>query len=511
MLHGFLLVLVIVRRCTREMVMARCGASGPEAGSCAERGGYPEARELALLGGDGLLAADLGEGVDDIRSVVGGEEGAEAESGRAGALGFEVWGGAGEAVGKRCAVEPCAGEHAVARLENAGELLRGEGIVEDAHDAHAEGGIGGAKEAEARDAVAREGGEHGGEEFEFVLADGGDAAVEQPGDGLAKAGDADGVVAACLVLLGHEIGVGFELGSVARAALADGCELVFDTRRDAQAAGALRAQEALVAREGEQVDVGGGHVDGDVAQGLRAVDEEEQAVGHSPTACAGMAAPAGTEAGADLADSGQVLNGAGDVACVVDTDQYGLARADGLADVVGVDQAGGGVGIDLGPIEERVGEGGGVQGAEDGVVFENGGDDMKAGAGAAGPAGVDENALDGEVERVGGVVGEDDVVRAGEIDEGGDALAAEADEAAHLAGLGVGAAARGSHLGHSAEHRLSDGRGLREACSGVVEIASFRLCGHHVKGYVARAGPVRGAACEQVRPCGWGCRRGAWP
>ncbi len=81
---------------------------------------------------------------------------------------------------------------------------------------------------------------------------------------------------------------------------------------DRRASGAERAEEAFVAGEGEEVDIVGLDVDGDVAGGLRRVDEE------SDTSLTGNSA--------DVADW---LNGPRDVGPVDDCDQFRV-RAESL-------------------------------------------------------------------------------------------------------------------------------------------------------------------------------------
>ena len=96
---------------------------------------------------------------------------------------------------------------------------------------------------------------------------------------------------------------------------------MFEAGADVEQARAQGAQEGLVARGGEEIDVVGLQVDGDVACGLCGVDEERDVV---------LARD-----GADFADR---LDGAGDVAGVGDGDQFCIG-ADGAADFLGIDEA----------------------------------------------------------------------------------------------------------------------------------------------------------------------------
>lgn len=160
------------------------------------------------------------------------------------------------------------------------------------------------------------------DELGFVFGDGFDGSVEEPLDAFGEPDDSDGVVGAGLVLVREGVGLGVEFGDGSGAALAECAEDFFESGSDDEGAGAEGAEESLVSWDGEEIDVHGLDIDGDVSDGLCAIDDEGD--GH---------------VSADAADLGDGLDGAGDVAGVEDGDEAGLG-SDGAADIFGVDDAG---------------------------------------------------------------------------------------------------------------------------------------------------------------------------
>ena len=144
-----------------------------------------------------------------------------------------------------------------------------------------------------------------------------------------------------------------------------------------------RPEQRLVAGKGEQVDVHRLHVDRHDAGRLGGIHQEEQ------VALAG-----------DVADLGDRLHGAEDVAGVGQGDEPRLRR-DGLADGVGIDGAAA-VGLDARQAD-AAGQFHRPQRPADAVVFQVGGDDVVA---------VLQHALERHVEGVGAVEREDEALRA---------------------------------------------------------------------------------------------------
>ncbi len=166
---------------------------------------------------------------------------------------------------------------------------------------------------------------------------------------------------------------------------------------------------------------------------------------------------------ADLADR---LERAGDVAGVGDGDQAGFG-ADGLADVVGVDQAGPGIDRDA-----RLGDPAqflhGLQRAEDGVVVD-------AGADAVGLLALLElmqhQPFDGEVQAIGAVEREDEMLGPLAVEKLLEALAAFGQDGGGFDRLAVRAAAgRGADFGGVTAHCLEHRRRLGEARGGIVHV-----------------------------------------
>ncbi len=226
----------------------------------------------------------------------------------------------------------------------------------------------------------------------------------------------------------------------------------FEAGADDERGGAEGAEEAFVTGDGEEVDVRGLDIDRDVAGGLGGVDEDWN--GH---------------VAADLSKGCDGLERAGDVGGVDGGDEARVGR-DGVSEGFGVDEACLGVGGDAGE-GEAVGEfvGEGVEWSEDGVVLHVGGDGVDVFA-----VGVErgaEDALDGEVEGVGGVVCEDDVFGGFGVEERAEHLACFGEDFGGEACFAIGAAAGGgTEVVVEVGDGVDDGGGLGEGCGGVVEV-----------------------------------------
>ena len=164
-------------------------------------------------------------------------------------------------MGQRGAVQAGAGEDAVVGFEDGGEFVRVEAFDADGEDADAVRGrpAGRSRSRPSMSATpsmkARTRSRSWAASFSTVWS-------RIHFDAFGQAGDADGVVAAGLVLVGHEVGLAVVLGDRSGAAFADRREDLFDARADVEEAGAERAEQAFVAGGGEQVDIVGLHVDG---------------------------------------------------------------------------------------------------------------------------------------------------------------------------------------------------------------------------------------------------------
>ena len=220
--------------------------------------------------------------------------------------------------------------------------------------------------------------------------------------------------------------------------------------RDIEDARAQRAEQPLVAGDAEEVDHVGLDVERNVADGLSGIDDQRDVV------FAGD--------GGDLAER---LEGAGDVGGVGDGDQAGIG-ADGAADVVGVDQA-----------SERVDgdaclSGGtkllqAMERAEDRVVIDPGAD-------AVGLSAVlklmKHQALDGVVERIGTIEGEDKVLGILAVEECAQASAAFGQDRGRGLGFAIRApAGRGADIGGVSLHCFEHGRRLGKARGRVIHVS----------------------------------------
>jgi len=395
------------------------------------------AKQALFFVDEGLLG-DLLEGCRCRFDVRQGCEGAGAET-----AGTALVEGADGLVSEGGTVETRAGEQAELLFENGGQLGRFETVDGYAKDADTLIRIGGAIDGQA----FHSGGlfQKRGAELLFVAAEGFDTLFQNIANPFAEAGDAEGVVAAGLEAVGHEIRLGGDFAFTAGPPLFERLEAMFEAGADIECAGAERAEEGLVAGEGDQVHVDFRQIDGDVADGLGGIDQIENFVFFG-----------------DAADGGDVLEGAADVAAVDNSDEPGVGP-NGAADVVGINQAlpvGGNIGnVNTQPLLQ------GMERPQDGIVLHAGGDNMIARTG--------EDALDGQDQAVGAVEGHDDVVRLGDIEQTGDAFTGFVDNLTGFDGFLIRAAAGGGpYLMGIPVHGLMDGFGLGEAGSGIIEIDS---------------------------------------
>ena len=78
--------------------------------------------------------------------------------------------------------------------------------------------------------------------------------------------------------VGHEVGLHFEFRDGTGASETERAEVIFQAGADVEDTGALGAEQAFVAGHGEEINVVGLHVDGDMASGLGGIDEEGDAM-----------------------------------------------------------------------------------------------------------------------------------------------------------------------------------------------------------------------------------------
>jgi len=377
-------------------------------------------RESGIGGGQ---LSEAGDGIDD-----GGDEGvdllgsgilAEREAERRAGV------GAGQA----------EGEQDVAGLDGAGGAG---GAGGDGEAAEVEGD----DEAFALDAGEAEVGDVGGAEggvtvqagagdeleeglFEVVAEGGGEK--REAGGGEAEAdggGDIFGAGAAVALVVAAE------------GVLGQGCALA-----DVEGADALGAID-FVGAEAEEVDAPIVDVDGDAAGGLDGVAVEEDVC---------FAGDAG-----DFADG---LEGADFVVDGHEGDEAGVG-AERAAEVIGIDDAGGGDGEDGEGVAEAVELFGDV---EDGGVFDGGGDDVGAGG---------QGAEEGEVIRFGAAGGEDDLFGFGG-EECGEGAAGGLELLAGLLAEGMNGGGVAEVGRVSLRHGGEDG-GVDGSCGVVVEIRAHK-------------------------------------
>jgi len=395
------------------------------------------AKQALFFVDEGLLG-NLLEGCRRRFDVRQGCEGAGAET-----AGAALVKGADGLVSKGSAVETRAGEQAELLFEDDGQLGRFEAVDGDAEDADTLIRIGGAIDGQA----IHPGGlfQKRSTELLFVAAEGFDTLFQNITNPFAEAGDAEGVVAAGLEAVGHEIRLGGDFAFTAGPPFFERLEPMFQSGPDIQGAGTERSEEGFVAGEGQQVHVDFRQIDGNMADGLGGIDQIENFVFFG-----------------DAADGGDILEGAADVAAVDDGDEPGVGP-NGTADIVGINQAlpvGGNIGnVNTQPLMQ------GMERPQDGIVLHAGGDNVVAGPG--------EDALDGQDQAVGAVEGHDDVVGLGAVEQAGDAFAGFVDDLTGFDGFLIRAAAGGgSYLMGIPVHGLMDGFGLGETGGGVIEIDS---------------------------------------
>ncbi len=266
-------------------------------------------------------------------------------------------------------------------------------------------------------------------------------AVQQPLDSLAETRDADGIVAADLVLVGHRRRLGGYLRNRARAPFLHRRQAVFDARTDVQHTRAQRAQQALVAGEGNEVGAELLHVDRHVTGRLRGVDH------------AGNLRLPG-DAG-DLVDR---LHRARDVRDVHAGDQARLGT-NRLADVVGVDQAGLPVARNELHVEPDL-FGQGVVRTEHRIVLHGGGNRV-----GPGRRGVQQPA-NGDHQRLGAIQREDDPLGRLGVDQRCDPPAAFGQHPFAVAGFLIRTPpGRRTNVAREVHHRLGHHGGLGKAGS----------------------------------------------
>ena len=247
---------------------------------------------------------------------------------------------------------------------------------------------------------------------------------------------------------GHEVGLDILFGDGPGAALAEGPHVSFESGADVERACAQRPQQPLVAGEREQVDEVMPDVQGHVAQRLSGVDQQRHAA-----------------VAADLADGTDRLERAGDVGPVDHRDQPRVGPHRG-GDVIGVDQPRLGIGrysrlLDHAPRDQL------VQRAEHRVVVHPRRDRVAAGVALM------EDALDGEIERIGCVEREDQVLRPRSADQRRQILAAASQQFTRLTRLGVSTPpGTRTQVVCIVGHRACHGGGLGETGGGIVEINS---------------------------------------
>ena len=216
-------------------------------------------------------------------------------------------------------------------------------------------------------------------------------------------------------------------------------------RADVERPDAGRTEQPLVGRERHQVGGQGVDVDRYAAGGLRRVEQEEGAV------AAGQAA-----------HRRRVLHRAEDVRGVGHHHQPGVGPQRAL-DLRRVDAAGG---VEADPRQlDAAGAGQRLQRTAHRVVLEVGGDDVERPRLAAG------DALDGEVQGVGAVEGEDQAAGVVDAQQAGQPVAYPGHQRLGLDRHAMaGAAGVGRRLVEKARHRRRHSRRLGEAGGGVVQV-----------------------------------------
>ena len=78
------------------------------------------------------------------------------------------------------------------------------------------------------------------------------------------------------------------------------------------------------------------------------------------------------------------------------------------------------------------------------------------------------NAVQGDVQGLGGIAGEDDVLRIGAAEEGRQLAPGIVNYTGGGQGIAVGAPACVAHGAHGGHHRINDALGLDKSCSRIV-------------------------------------------
>ena len=275
----------------------------------------------------------------------------------------------------------------------------------------------------------------------FVRADGVHARFGQKTERGVQAREAGQIHGARFEAIGQEVRHEFRVAHAAGAACNQRRELRGKLRPEHEAAGALRAVEALVAGEGKGADVHGLHIDGKNARRLRAVHEEKQAV--PPAKLTHLRD--GQERPADVAG---VRHDDGPCA-------WPEQRLRRLCNQRSVCAAGNAAEANALRLEL-------TQRAHDGVVLHGGDQNMVAGA---------EQPLEQNVQALRDIFRKNDAATVLAAEKRADAFARLEN---HFLGAVGGAVAAAGNVaaaaGDVAEHRLRHAGGLREGRAGVVEI-----------------------------------------
>lgn len=265
---------------------------------------------------------------------------------------------------------------------------------------------------ESKDGDARD----GLESFEDALGHGHFVLVDLVGecvDGSIEPGKTDSIGGARFEGIG-EIGGHFEPGchrAGAASALAEDASVITVAGvricpwPDIECAGAGWASESFVTGKGEQVDIPSLNINREVSGSLSRIDKNKGVFVF----------------GADDFDGAfDVLDGAKNIRSVGESEEDGML-SDGVGDCLRIDQALSIAGNN-GQVDKVV-RCVAVECTEDGIVLDGSGDDMEPGLVGERLHGTAEHAMDGEVERVGASMGEDDAFWSWCMDEVGEFLA----------------------------------------------------------------------------------------
>lgn len=171
----------------------------------------------------------------------------------------------------------------------------------------------------------------------------------------------------------------------------------------------------------------------------------------------------------DLSDFANGLNRAGHIAGMGNGDEPGVG-ANGAGDVIGINQSGCRVNGHS-RLLDQAGVHKSVQRAKDGIVIDLGADGVTL------AIGIDES-LDGQVQRVGAIEGEDKMLASLAVEKSAQAPAAFAEQFPGFDGLAISpASGTGADLRGVADHGFGHLRGLGEAGRGVIHVKPARRRG----------------------------------